>query len=314
MSKIRHRQKIAETIGKILCISIFILEWSMPFAEGMTYSINGDVIGDVTHYTVEADDNLYAIARQFDLGIVEVLAANPGVDPWMPEEGSELILPTMHVLPKIEHRGIVINLSGMRLFYFPNQSTVMTFPIGIGKENWQSPTGHTSVILKRKNPVWIPPDSIRKENPDLPKIFPAGPDNPLGGYALDLGWEGYRIHGTNMPYGVGKRVSHGCIRLYPEDIAALFPLVGKGTPVTVIDNNYQAGWRGNELWLQVTPTQEQSDDIAVYQNPRPAGISGIHDFIEEMAGQKTIVDWYAVDEAVGQHNGIPVVVAQSLGR
>jgi L,D-transpeptidase ErfK/SrfK len=303
------RSDIFLSILRIFAVWLFL---PVCCAEATTYTPDGDIIGTVTPYTVKADDNLYAIARVHDLGIVEVLAANPGIDSWVPEEGSELTLPTTHVLPQVEHRGIVINLSELRLFYFPDPHTVMTFPIGIGKEGWQTPTGHTSIVLKRKNPVWIPPASIRAEDPDLPEIFPAGPDNPLGDYALDLAWRDYRIHGTNRPYGVGKRVSHGCIRLYPEDISVLFSLVEKGTPVTIIDTNYKLGWQGNRLWLEVTPTQKQADKIARYREPKPVDIPEIHQTIEQMAGNNAVIDWYAVDRAVSQYNGVPVVVAQRL--
>jgi L,D-transpeptidase ErfK/SrfK len=122
--------------------------------------------------------------------------------------------------------------------------------------------------------------------------------------------EDYRIHGTNRPYGVGRRVSHGCIRLYPEDIAALFPLVEKGTPVTIIDTNYKLGWKDDELWLEVTPTQQQADEIADYQDPPPIDIPGIQQIIVKMAGNETAIDWQAVDEAINERNGVSVIIAR----
>ena len=177
-------------------------------AEAATYTIDGDVAGEVTRYTVKDKDTLYSVARHFDLGIVEIMAANPGLDPWIPPVGTELTLPTAYVLPTISRKGIVIDLSALRLFYFPDPKTVMTFPLGIGMDGWSTPTGTTRIVLKRDHPTWIAPESILKENPDLPKVVPPGPDNPLGDYALNLGWEGYRIHGTNKPYGIGRRSSH----------------------------------------------------------------------------------------------------------
>ena len=275
-----------------------------------TYKVESDLIGEVTHYTVQPDDNLYAIARRFDVGIVELLAANPGVDPWLPSEGADLEVPTIHVLPAAERRGIVINLPELRLFYFPDARTVMSFPIGIGREGWQTPVGRTKIVKKREHPVWIPPSSIRKENPDLPAEVPAGPDNPMGEYALNLEWERYAIHGTNHPQGVGRRASHGCIRLYPEDIASLFSRVKEGTPVTVIDASYKLGWKDNTLWLEVTPTQQQADEIADYHQPEAIDIPDIHQAVEDMAGKTTPIDWYNVDKAVMQRRGIPIVVAQ----
>jgi L,D-transpeptidase ErfK/SrfK len=275
-----------------------------------TYAIEGDTAGEVKHYVAQEDDNLFAVARRFDLGIAEVLAANPGVDRWLPKEGTKLALPTMHILPPVERKGIVINLAELRLYYFPDQETVMTYPLGIGQDGWETPVGHTIVAGKRKDPTWIPPPSIRRENPDLPAVFPPGPDNPLGAFALDLGWSEYRIHGTNHPYGIGWRSSHGCMRLYPEDIAKLFPEVAIGTPVTVVDAPYKLGWKDNELWLEVTPTQQQVDDIVEHRQPAAADIPGIHKIVVETAGDAANIDWYAVGKAFSHPTGIPVVIAE----
>ena len=280
-------------------------------AAAATYTVNGDVVGEVTHYTVKPKETLYSIARHLDLGIVEVLAANPDIDPWTPEVGTKLDLPTAHILPDAPHEGIVINLSELRLFYFPDAQTVMTFPVGVGREGWQTPVGSTTVVKKRKDPAWIPPDSIRKENPKLPAIILPGPNNPLGQYALNLGWDGYRIHGTNRPAGVGKRSSHGCIRLYPEDIKLLFNEVKVGTPVKVIDVPFKLGWQNDVLFLEVSPTQERSDKIADYQVPPPLSIHGVHTAIRKAVGNaRADVDWYAVDNAISDQDGIPIVVAK----
>lgn len=284
---------------------IFILfPISLPAA---TFSIAGDLIGKPTYYHVVEKDNLYEIARRFDIGIIELLAANPNVDPWMPEEGTALAITTTHILPEVR-TGIVINLSELRLFYFTEDGTVMTFPIGIGMEGWQTPTGTTSIAKKRKDPAWIPPQSIRDEDPSLPEIMPAGPDNPLGQYALNLKWQRFIIHGTNRPYGVGKRSSHGCIRLYPEDIAQLFDGVEEGTPVTVIDEPYKLGWQGDKLYLEVVPTQWQADIIAQYHRPIPLAIPEIYDAIKAKAGEAFKLNQDAVEEAVRKRHGLPVLI------
>lgn len=276
----------------------------------ITYQVDGDVVGEITHYTVEEGDTLYSIARDYDVGIVEVIAANPGVDVWLPKEGTELILPTMYVLPVVPRKGIIINLSELRLFYFPDEHTVMTFPIGIGMEGWQTPLGDTTIVLKREDPEWIPPESMRKENPDLPDIVPPGPDNPLGEYALNMGWINYRIHGTNRPQGVGRRSSHGCIRLYPEDIEQLFDIVKVGTSVTAIDEPVKLGWKNNMLYLQVTPAQEQLDDIAARRTPIPVSLHGVHKAVREAVGNKVMdIDWYGVDDALLEHNGVAQIIA-----
>lgn len=265
------------------------------------------MVGAPTHYRVKREDNLYEIARRYDIGIVELLAANLGVDVWTPREGTELTLTTTHLLPPVRE-GLVLNLSELRLFYFAPGGTVMTFPIGIGREGWQTPLGKTTVINKRKNPPWIPPPSIREEDSDLPEVVYAGPDNPLGAYALYLGWRKFLIHGTNRPYGVGTRSSHGCIRLYSEDIEQLFNAVTVGTPVTVIDTPFKLGWHGNTLYLEVTPTQEQADVIAEYQRPHPLGVPEIYEAIERLAGSGADIDWYEVEMTVIRRDGIPTRV------
>lgn len=278
--------------------------------QAATFTADGDLLGDVTHYRVGKKDNLYEIARRFDLGIVELLAANPGIDPWIPKEGTDLILPTGHILPDAVHAGIVINLAALRLFYFNQDGSVMSFPIGIGMEGWQTPTGTTSIVMKRAHPAWIPPASIREVEPDLPEIIPAGPDNPLGLRALNLGWQNYIIHGTNRPFGIGKRSSHGCIRLYPEDIEVLFNAVQEGTQVTVIDAPYTLGWKGDELYLEVTPTQKQADTIAQYQRPPPQIIPELYDVIYKKAGDETDINWDAVGDAVLKRSGTPTLIGK----
>ena len=294
--------------GCALAAGLWALLWPAG-AQARTEAVAGDILGGTVVYEVGADDNLYGLARRFDLGIVELLAANAGVDPWMPEEGSALRVPLMHILPLPVREGIVIDLSDLRLYFFLDAATVMTFPIGIGREGWRTPVGQTRISRKRERPVWIPPASLRAENPDLPASVPPGPENPLGDYALDLAGGDYRIHGTNRPYGVGKRVSHGCIRLYPEDIAALFPAVRNGTPVVIVDTPYKLGWRDGTLWLQVTPTQEQADAIADYEEPAPLDIPEVYRAIEDAAGAGVAIKWYAVDAAIKARDGLPVAVA-----
>jgi len=187
----------------------------------------------------------------------------------------------------------------------------MTFPIGIGRQGWETPTGTTRIIAKRRHPIWTPPPSIRKENPELPPYIAAGPDNPLGDYALNLGWSGYLIHGTNRPFGVGKRSSHGCMRLYPEDIQILFNAVTVGTPVTIVNDAYTLGWLDNDLYLAVTPSPSQMDDIADYKSPEAVDVEGLYDAIGKAAGHNADIDWYAAESTVLDRNGIPVFIAQT---
>ena len=298
---------------KPLLVLVLLIVFFPGAAVATTYKVSGDKAGDVLSYTMKEGETLYDIARKADIGIVALLAANPEIDPADPEAGTAMKLPASHVLPDIPRKGIVINLAELRLFYFPDPNTVMTFPLSIGKDGWQTPTGSTKVLRKRKNPVWTPPPSLLAENPKLPRFMPAGPDNPLGAFALDLGWEGYLIHGTNQPLSIGKRVSHGCMRMYPEDIAALFAAVKVGAPVTVIDTPFKLGWQGDTLFLQVTPTQQQADEIAQDYEATPVVIPGIEDAIRRVAGKDATLDWNAIHAIIARHDGLLVAIAERGG-
>jgi L,D-transpeptidase ErfK/SrfK len=227
--------------------------------------VSGNVVGEVQITKAQAEDTLPDIARRFNLGYEEIVRANPGVDPWLPGDGRDVVLPTQFVLPDAPRKGLVINLAALRVFYFPPRKAgepqrVITHPIGIGKVGWSTPEGVTKITSKRKDPTWTPPASVRKEHKEngdpLPDRVPPGPDNPLGAYMMTLGWPSYLVHGTNKPYGVGMRSSHGCIRLYPEDIALLFKDLPIGTEVHVVNQPLAYGWRGNDLYVQVFPALE----------------------------------------------------------
>ena len=290
--------------------AIFLFGLLASLAHGATHTPRGDIIGRVTHYTVAEYDNLYEIARRKNIGIVEILAANPGTDPWLPVPGTRLTIPGMYILPSSKRQGIVVNLSALRLFYFTPKGEVMTFPIGIGKEGWGTPVGTTKITRKRKDPVWTPPASIRAQDPDLPASVPPGEENPLGRHALDLDIPSVLIHGTNRPYGVGKRSSHGCIRLYPEDMETLYTRVKTGTPVTIIDAPYLLGWQQDTLWLKITPTQKQADSIADYQPPAPLSAPALSAAIRKMAAKRITIDWDTVEQAIAKRDGIPVAIGR----
>ena len=181
---------------------------------------------ETTSYRAAYEDTLLEVARRFKLGYVEMVAANPGTDPWLPGEGTEVVLPTVHLLPDAAREGIVINLADMRLYYFPEPNgPPRSYPIGIGRDGLTTPLGTTEVVRKRKDPTWHPTARMREEDPELAEVVPPGPDNPLGSRAMYLGWPTYLIHGTNKPWGIGRRSSSGCIRMYPEDAEELFDLV-----------------------------------------------------------------------------------------
>ncbi|NOX68494.1 MAG: L,D-transpeptidase family protein [Gammaproteobacteria bacterium] len=222
-------------------------------------SVHQSVIGEPQLVVTRETDTFSDLAREYGLGYDELVAANPGIDPWLPGAGVEILLPTQYVLPDAPKRGVVLNIASKRLFYYPPVKDgeliqVMTYPIGIGRVGWETPLGETKLIAKARDPSWYVPASVRRENAaagnPLPSVVPAGPDNPLGKFVLKLDMPGYLIHGTNQPYGVGMRVSHGCVRLYPENIELLYSMVKIGEPVRIINKPYLAGWRNGELYVE----------------------------------------------------------------
>jgi L,D-transpeptidase ErfK/SrfK len=218
-----------------------------------------DVIGMPQVVFPGATDTLSDFAREYGLGYDELLEANPGVNPWLPGENTPILLPTQYVLPDVPREGLILNIASKRLFYFPamgegQDQIVFTYPIGIGRVGWETPLGATTVVSKAENPSWWVPASVRREHAEmgdpLPSLVPPGPDNPLGTRVLKLEMPGYLIHGTNQPYGVGMRVSHGCIRLYPENIEFLYELVEIGEPVRIINEPYLLGQRDGEWYFE----------------------------------------------------------------
>lgn len=281
------------------------------------------VIGEIQITRAGKEDTLSDIARRFNLGYEELVRANPGVDPWVPGEGREIILPTQFVLPEAPRDGLVVNLAALRVFYFPKRNpgelqTVITHPIGIGKVGWTTPEGTTKVMSKRKDPTWTPPASVRKEHVEhgdpLPKVVPAGRDNPLGAYAMNLGWPGYLIHGTNKPYGVGMRSSHGCLRFYPEDIALLFNEIAIGTQVHVVNQRLTYGWHDGKLYVQVMPPTEE--ELAKQKSTADAANQVLNAALTEqvlaVAKQHNVaVDIEQVKSLAQQQTGVTTPVSSS---
>ena len=226
------------------------------------------VIGEPQIVYTKEENTFSDLAREYGLGFDEMVAANPDIDPWLPGDGTPVLLPTQYVLPDVPRRGLILNIASKRLFYFPEvveggPIQVLTYPIGIGRVGWETPLGETEVVAKARDPVWYVPASVRRENAELgyplPAVVPPGPDNPLGHYVLKLEMPGYLIHGTNQPYGVGMRVSHGCVRLYPENIEPLYEMVEIGVPVTIINEPYLAGWRDGQLYFESHSPLEEDD-------------------------------------------------------
>ncbi len=296
-----------------LAISLAALVVGLVPVETNAEAETGDLIGRLQFYETQAADTLPEIGRRFGLGFVELMAANPGIDPWVPARGTRLLLPSAHLLPDAEREGVVINLAEQRLYYFPpDGGQVVTFPVGVGRAGCETPTGKTTIVGKRRDPSWTPPESIRTARPELPPVIPPGPQNPLGTHALDLGWPGYVIHGTNKPLGIGRRVSHGCVRLYPENIVLLFEIVPVGAPVNVVDQPVKLGWSGGELFLEVHPTQRQSDEVeetgeVVIPEPTPQSLWRI---LRAAGDNADRLDWPLVRRVTMERRGVPVRITR----
>ena len=267
---------------------------------------------ETTTYRAAYEDTLLDVARRFHLGYVEMVAANPGTDPWLPGEGAELVLPTVHLLPEAAPEGITINLADMRLYYVATPGAPPeSYPIGIGREGLTTPVGTTEVLRKTVDPTWRPTARMRAEDPLLPEAVPPGPDNPLGNRAMYLGWPSYLIHGTNKPWGIGRRSSSGCIRMYPEDAEALFDKVAIGTKVTVVDQPVKLGWIDGELFMEAHPTQAQSDQLEALGRFDPLLPSSVVDRVLAAAGdQAARLDWSRIRQAAVERRGYPIRVTR----
>lgn len=285
-------------------------------AAQFTLPAGARAVGTVKTYVAAASDNLLDIARRYDLGYTQLVAANPGVDPWQPGAGRAIVIPSYYLLPDGPRRGIVVNLAEQRLFYFPpGGHSVETFPVGTAVQGLDSPLGVTRVVAKLPNPSWYPPASIRAERPDLPRVIPPGPGDPLGAYALALGWPGYLIHGTNKPDGIGRNVSHGCLHLYPEDMARLYREVPVGTPVRVVNQAAEAQWIGDTLFVAVHPSKRDADRLDSGESVAPSGPPELVARVAAIASSTPDdIDWTAVARAGRERTGIPVPVALTAGR
>lgn len=267
------------------------------------------LVGRVQYVTTRHEDTLLDIARRFDVGFSELVAANPGVDAWLPGEGTTVLVPTAYILPPRPWQGVVVNLAEMRLYYFPEHEAgehgeVMTFPIGIGREGWSTPLGTFSVVEKIEKPSWTMPlsiaDEMAAEGQAVRRSIPPGPDNPLGEFALMLDEPGYLIHGTNKPFSIGMRVSHGCLRLYPEDISVLFSRVPRGTPVRIINESFKIGVADGALFLEAhAPLSEQRNRQGVSLTPL------VKQLVEVTARSLPPTEWDKILAVANRYSGVP---------
>jgi L,D-transpeptidase ErfK/SrfK len=257
------------------------------------------------------EDTLIDLAVEHNLGFIELAMANPGVDPWLPGEGTPIVLPKLHLPPDAQPRGIVLNLPEQRLYHYEGGRLLRSYAIGIGRDGHATPIGSTTVVRKQANPTWYPTASARQDDPTLPAAVPPGPDNPLGNRAMYLGWTGYLIHGTNKEYGIGRRASRGCIRMYSDDAIALYDRVRPGTPVTVIDQPVKVGWLGNELYIEASPTISQVRHWKENGSRAPTQAGDVRRLVLKKAGAAADrIDWATVDRAVRERRGIPTRITR----
>ncbi len=280
---------------------------------------DGSLIGRDRIVHSKASDTLLGIARRYSVGYWEIQAANPHVDLWLPGQGTRVVIPGRFIIPPVAHEGIVVNLAAHRLFYFPRRGrhdapVVITYPVSPGEKGWDTPVGVTRIVRKVPHPVWIPTASIlrahAKAGDPIPRVWPAGPDNPMGEWALETSMSGGEIyiHGTNNPMAIGMAVTHGCVRLYPEDIAALFPVVPVGTPVTIVNDPILATLEHGRLYLSIHPPLHSQD---VPAKPNYALISRI---IDQAVGSASVaVDWGRVRRMAERANGIPERIGVEAG-
>ncbi len=296
---------------------------------------DNDVVGALTVVTARAEETLLDIARRHGLGYEDIVRANPKVDTWLPGEGTEVLLPTRYVLPPGSRKGVILNLAEYRMYYFPEPqdgepAVVMTYPMSIGRMDWETPLGLTRIVSKVRNPTWYPPESVRAEHAadgdPLPRIVPPGPKNPLGAFAMRLGLPGYLIHSTNRPAGVGMRVTHGCIRMFPEDIRFLFDQVSVNTPVRIINEPVKVGWHGDELVMEVhraldiAPLETNSGEITNEMLPEDSLVQPERNILTALTEQFVAatnarageLDWERAEDLLERADGIPVPVGRTI--
>lgn len=310
-------------MSRIALLLVSLSLWSsVPLAQANEYPLRDDgggLFGEVKRIQTRYEDTLIQLARQHSLGYEELLRVNKGVDPWLPGAGTEILIPGQRLLPPGVREGIVVNLPEHRLFYFPKPEkgkppVVLTFPVSVGKMDWNTPLGVTKVVRKQKDPPWYPPESVRKEHikrgdPPLPAVVPAGPDNPLGtrSMRLDIPGGAYLIHGTNNPDAVGMAITHGCLRMYPEDIERLFDLTPVGTRVTLINEPVKISRFGGEVWLEVHPPVDEKGQVLTVD------IEVFETRLNELLGEsEVIIDWEMALRALREATGMPVLVGLEL--
>ena len=294
---------------KILLLVFFIiLKYNLHSSELI------DIIGHIKYYKTKSDETLIDIARSNNLAFPEIMSANTVLnDPWVVEAEQHILLPNRHLLPNVKREGIVVNKGDLRLYYFSKDQKIYSYPIGIGRGDWETPTGEAIITGKKKYPYWTVPESILEEEPHWPKVVKPGPQNPLGSRAIYLSMPGYLLHGTNKPWGVGMKVSHGCIRLYPEGIETLYELVADGEKVQIIDQQVKSGWEKDVLYLEVHSMHPYGlEDKALIENNLrllPQATLSLQKTAKHHIAE---IDWKIVVRIVKTASGIPEAVLNNF--
>lgn len=295
-------------------LSVLLCLLAGASASAATYPLPAEadsVVGEIQYVVTRYEDTLLDIGRRFGIGYEEIVNANPGVDAWVPGTGVRVTIPSRFILPDAPREGIVVNLPEHRLYYFPKPkagepAVVQTYPVSVGKEDWTTPVGVTRVVDKRVRPTWYPPESVRAEHAAqgrfLAKAVPPGPDNPLGEFAMRLGLPGgaYLIHGTNKPTGVGMPVTHGCIRMFPEDIENVFQQVPVNTTVRILHQPSKMGWLGDNLYLEVHGMLEGQKDPETY------GLTQLTRAVVAATKDRPVqLDWKHAEQVFAKATGVP---------
>jgi L,D-transpeptidase ErfK/SrfK len=301
----------------VLHFSVFAAALFAPVAQATMYELPPEgsaLFGSVEHTVTAYEDTLIDLGRRYSLGYEEIRRVNPGVDPWLPGDGTAVLLPGQRILPAGPRDGIVVNLPEHRLYYYPKpkkgeKPVVYTYPVSIGKMDWKTPLGKTRITQKEKNPNWYPPASVRKEHAErgdpLPAVVPPGPDNPLGAYKMRLAFGGgsYLIHGTNNPAAVGMAITHGCIRMYPEDIEQLYSMVPVGTSVYLVNEPVKVAIVDGEVYMEAHPPVDDEGQVA------PIDLNEFAARLDKALGPtRTAVHWDYALQNLGSGTGMPVLI------
>lgn len=291
--------KIGKTLSAVLLLvstNVFATAYNVPPA-------SQSLIGQVQYSSAGSNDNAATVAQRYDIGFNALESANPHLNVARGVSGATLQIPTQHLLPNLPREGIIVNLPEMRMYYFVGKK-VLTYPIGIGKIGKTIPITKAEITTKKTNPTWTPPDDIREFNLQqgviLPKVMPAGPDNPLGPYAIYMTVPTYLIHSTIFPESVGKRASFGCIRMYESDIVEFFPSIQGGIPVAIVNSPVKVGWQNEHLYIEAYQPLEEHGNA--YDTTLPGMV---HMIADASKNQNTLIDWQLVSYIDKARDGLP---------